>query len=531
MSLAKLSGKEIVFVMIGVMLGVLLAALDSSVVGTAMPKIIADLNGMSRYSWPFTAYMLCSTIIIPISGKMADSYGRKLVYLTGIVIFLVFSAFCGLSQTMMQLILFRGAQGIGGGIILSSAFAIVGELFSPRERGKYMGFVSSMFGLSSLLGPTLGGFITDAPNLGWRWIFYINIPLGIIALATVFFALPSAGEDLEKKKIDWPGLVTFIVAIVPFLLGFTWAGNEYEWLSPQILGMFAFSVIAFVVFFAIEKKADNPIIPLSLFKSKIFNVSIGALFMGSVTMFGIIIFLPLFVQTVMGKSASGSGMVITPLMLSFVFSSIIAGRIISATGKYKLLAIIGFLFVIAGTVLFYLMKADTSDINLILNLVVLGVGLGSTMPTFNIAIQNAFPQNMTGVVTGGVQFFRNMGSTIGAAIMGSVMMSRMKVHYTEAAASMGNMPNGHNQSNIGKLMGNPMALKDPKALSEMKQKMSAVPGMYEHVIAMIKVVMTNALHDVFFLSIISASIAFVFAVLLKEIPLREDKQKEIAVID
>ena len=515
--------------MLGVMLGVLLSALDSSVVGTAMPKIISDLNGMSQYTWPFTAYMLCSTIIIPISGKMADSYGRKLIYLSGIVIFLISSMLCGLSQNMIQLIMFRGAQGLGGGIILSSAFAIVGEIFTPRERGKYMGFTASMFGLSSLLGPSLGGFITEA--FGWRWIFYINIPLGIIALLTVFFALPSAGEDLEKKRIDYPGLIVFIIAIVPFLLGFTWAGNEYEWLSPRILGMFGFSIVMFVIFYFIEKKADNPIIPLSLFRNKIFNISIGALFMGSVTMFGIIIFLPLFVQTVMGKSASGSGIVITPLMLAFVFSSIIAGRIISATGKYKLLAVIGFSFVITGTILFFFMDPGVSDVRLIMNLLILGVGLGSTMPTFNIAIQNAFPQNMTGVVTGGVQFFRNMGSTIGAAIMGSVMLSRMKVHYTAASQSISGMTHGHVSPQLEALMRNPMALKDPQSVEKMKQMMASTPGMFENVMALIKNVLTGALHDVFFLSIMSAVLAFIFAVLLREIPLRDDRQKEIAVID
>lgn len=529
MSLKHLSQKEIVFVMLGVMLGVLLSSLDSSVVGTAMPKIISDLNGMSQYTWPFTAYMLCSTIIIPISGKMADSYGRKLIYLSGIVIFLLSSALCGLSQNMMQLIMFRGLQGIGGGIILSSAFAIVGEIFTPRERGKYMGFVSSMFGLSSLLGPTLGGFITQ--SFGWRWIFYINIPLGVIALLTVFFALPSAGEDLEKKRIDYPGLITFIMAIVPFLLAFTWAGNEYEWLSPQILGMFAFALVMFAIFYFIEKKADNPIIPLSLFQNKIFNISIGALFMGSVTMFGIILFLPLYMQTVIGKSASGSGIVITPLMLAFVFSSIIAGRIISATGKYKLLAIMGFIFVIAGTILFFCMDPGISDTMLIVNLLVLGVGLGSTMPTFNIAIQNAFPQKMTGVVTGGVQFFRNMGSTIGAAIMGSVMLSRMKVHYHDAADQVSALTHGHVSPQLTALMGNPMALKDPQSIQKMKTMMAGTPGMFEKILAIIKGVLTGALHDVFFLSIMSATLAFVFAVLLKEIPLRDGRQKEIAVID
>jgi EmrB/QacA subfamily drug resistance transporter len=531
MTLAHLSRKEIILVMLGVMLGVLLASLDSSVVGTAMPKIISDLNGMGQYSWPFTAYMLCSTIIIPISGKMADSYGRKLIYLSGIIIFLIASALCGISQTMMQLIIFRGAQGLGGGIILSSAFAIVGELFSPRERGKYMGFVASMFGLSSLLGPTLGGFLTESSVLGWRWIFYINIPLGIIALLTVFFALPSVGEDLEKKRIDYPGLIIFILAIIPFLLAFTWAGNDYAWYSPQIIGMFAFSITGFIIFYFIEQKADNPIIPLGLFSNRIFNISIGAMFMSSVTMFGILIFLPLFVQTVLNKSASGSGMVITPLMLSFVVSAIIGGRVISSTGKYKVQALVGFLFMIAGTILFLFMESDISDNRLIFNLCVLGIGLGSTSPTFNIAVQNAFPQSMTGVVTGGVQFFRNMGSTIGSAIMGSVMLSRMKVHFEAAGAKLNDLSQGHLPGNALSVLKNPMALKDPKKLAEMKSALAPFPGMFGKVMLLIKNAFTGALHDVFFMAVVSAVLAIFFALLLKEIPLREDRQKEIAVID
>ena len=529
MSLKHLSRREIIFVMVGVMLGVLLSSLDSSVVGTAMPKIISDLHGMSEYSWPFTAYMLCSTIIIPISGKMADSYGRKLVYLTGIGIFLLTSTLCGLSQNMIQLIIFRGAQGFGGGIIMASSSAIVGEIFSPRERGKYLGFVASMFGLASLIGPTLGGFITD--SFGWRWIFYINIPLGIIALLTVFFALPSAGEDLEKKRIDYPGLIMFVAGIIPFLLAFTWAGNQYAWVSPQILGMFAFSLISFVIFYYIEKKADNPIIPLGLFKNRIFNISIGAMFMGSVTMFGIVIFLPLFVQTVIGKSASGSGQIITPLMLTFVASSIIAGRVISATGKYKLLAICGFGFVIAGAILFFLMGPDVSDVRLIFNMIILGMGLGSTMPTFNIAIQNAFPQNMIGVVTGGVQFFRNMGSTIGAAIMGSVMISRMTYHFNEASIKMSETTHGILSPQVIAMLKNPMTLKDPHMVLQMKQMMSSSPGMFEKVMGMIKNVLTGSLHDVFFISVLSSIMALTFAILLREIPLRDGREKEIGIID
>jgi len=512
--------------MLGVMLGVLLAALDSSVVGTAMPNIISDLHGIDLYTWPFTAYMLCSTIIIPVSGKMADMYGRKLIYLSGIVIFLAASALCGISWNMMALIVFRGAQGMGAGIILSSAFAVVGELFSPRERGKYMGFVASMFGLSSLLGPALGGFITQTSWLGWRWIFYINIPLGIIAFLTVLFALPSAGEDLEKKKIDFLGLGAFIVAIVPFLLGFTWAGKNYAWLSPEILGMFAFSIVFFIIFYFIEKKAESPIIPLQLFRKNIFNISIGAMFMSSVAMFGIVIFLPLFLQAVLGKDPGTSGAIITPMMLSFVFASIVSGRIISATGKYKILSIVGFGFALFGTILFYFMDENVTDFQLYRNMIVLGIGLGGTMPAFNIAVQNAFPQQMTGVVTSGVQFFRNMGSTIGAAIMGSVMISRMKIHFGDIQGKMG-LPAGSG-SKLGALA-DPMAIKDPATMAKLKSTMP--PDMLHKLMGLVKQGLTASLHDVFFISIVAAGIGVGFTFLLKEIPLREDRQKEIGVID
>ena len=241
MALTNLSKKRIIFIMMGVMLSILLAALDSTIVGPAMPKIVGDLKGMEHYAWPFTAYMLCSTVVIPIFGKLADIYGRKPIYFIGISLFLVGSALCGASQTMMQLILFRGLQGIGGGILMSNVFAIVGDIFSPAERGKYMGIVVSMFGLASIIGPVTGGFITD--NLSWRWIFYVNIPLGVVAIVVMIVSLPHFKGEPIKRAFDYFGMAALIIAIVPMLLAFSWAGRDYAWSSPLIISMFIFSAV------------------------------------------------------------------------------------------------------------------------------------------------------------------------------------------------------------------------------------------------------------------------------------------------
>lgn len=405
------------------MLSSLLSAVDSTVVGTAMPKVVEDLGGMNHYAWPFTAYMLTSTISIPIFGKLADLFGRKPVYFIGVITFIVSSALCGISNNMLQLILFRGLQGIGGGVLISGSMQIVGELFPVKERGKYMGIISSVFGFASLLGPALGGIISD--NLSWRWIFYINLPPGILAMIIMFRALPHRRRR-QHRKLDYAGGIALIFALVPLLLAFMWAGKDYAWNSPPIIGLLGAAGIMIGTFIILEGKAVEPVVPLSMFKNSIFLVSVLAAFLSSILLFTVVIYVPLFVQEVLGINATGSGVMITPMNVSQVVTGVIVGQIISKTGKYKKLAVFSFVATTAGIGYLSRLGAGASSRQMVAALICLGVGAGIIMPVLSIAVQNVFAQDRIGVVSAGLQFFRNLGATLGTAILGTVMASGMK---------------------------------------------------------------------------------------------------------
>lgn len=528
MTLTNLSKKRTVFIMIGVMLSILLAALDSTIVGPAMPKIVGDLKGMEHYAWPFTAYMLCSTVVIPIFGKLADIYGRKPIYFIGITIFLVGSALCGASQTMIQLILFRGLQGIGGGILMSNVFAIVGDIFSPAERGKYMGFVVSMFGLASIIGPLTGGFITD--NLTWRWIFYVNIPLGIAAIAIMTVSFPHFKGEVVNRIFDYAGMTTLIIAIVPMLLAFSWAGRDYAWSSPLIIGMFVFSVIMITLFIFIEKKAKEPIIPLTLFKNSIFNVSSIAGFLTNALMFGAVMFIPLFVQLVLGSSATSSGMITTPMMLSLVIASIIVGIIISKTGKYKVLAVTGFILSVIGSILLSLINAKSHQAVVTIDMIVLGLGIGINMPILNITVQNAFPHSQLGIVTSSMQFFRNIGGTISTAVFGSVLLSNMQSGISRIDLSK------VTDMRIKEFFSNTQALTNVEAVAAARKGIEAAvtskkaPEIalkgFDALMNQVKDIIANSVHHVFVITVIIAIIGFVVILFLKEIPLAKNNDSK-----
>ncbi|MCL4520883.1 MAG: MFS transporter, partial [Firmicutes bacterium] len=318
--------RQIVMILISVMLGMLLSAVDQTVVGTAMPRIIADLHGLKEYAWVTTSYLLASTVMVPLYGKLSDIYGRKPFYLLGMSLFLLGSALSGTSQDMTQLILYRGIQGLGAGAMMPIVLAIIGDIFPPSERGKWQGLLMAVFGFASILGPWAGGAITD--SWGWRWVFYVNMPFGALALIFCLIALPSVYRKTEHV-VDYWGAAILVIAAVPMLLGFSWAGNQYPWGNWHVLGCFALSVVAWLGFFYWESKAPEPIIAPSLFKSSIFSISVATSFFVSMGMFGAIMYIPLFMQAIVGDSAQRSGIMLTPMMLGFMVSSILGGQIMS----------------------------------------------------------------------------------------------------------------------------------------------------------------------------------------------------------
>jgi len=405
--------------MAGLMVGLLVAAFDYSIMATAMPKVINSLNGMKYYVWPFTSYMLSSTIAIILFGKLSDIYGRKHVLILGIITFVVTSVMCGLANNMFELIIFRGLQGIGGGILISLPFIVVGEIFSPRGRAKYMGILASVFALADILGPILGGVITD--TLGWRWVFFVNVPVGIAAVTMILYFLPNFKLPDVKKIIDYSGIITFTLALSSLFIAITLSGDLNTYPLAEIAGLLVFSGVMITLFILAEKNAIEPLLPLRLFKNSIFTVSSLESFLASALMFCGIIYVPLFAQGVLGMSATNSGLIMIPMLFSLTITSIITGQIISRTGKYKKLVIAEFIITGIGVALLATMNSNTPYYLLIAYSTVLGIGSGMAYNIFNVAVQNAFTLREIGIVTASMRFFRNVGIIVFVPIFGYIM--------------------------------------------------------------------------------------------------------------
>ena len=520
--LRSLPRKQIVLTFAGVMLAMFLSSLDQTVVGTAMPRIISDLGGFSHYTWVTTAYIIASAVTIPITGKMIDMYGRKKFYIGGLVLFILASALCGLSNSMTQIILFRGIQGIGAGIMMANAFTTIGDLFPPAERGKYQGYMSGLFGLSSIIGPTLGGFITD--TLSWHWVFFVNVPLGVLVIFLFIFFFPSIKPDNLKHKIDYPGLLALVLAVVPAMLALSWGGVEYPWNSPQIIVMFIFSAAMSVLFIFIESRSTEPIIPLSLFRNRIIAVSELVIFFTGMGMFGGIIFIPLFFQGVLGLKATTSGNFLTPMMLGMVAGSFISGQMLSrAGGHYRIQGAIGIALMGAGLALLSRMTIDTSYGTAVRNIVITGLGLGITMPLYIIAIQNAVPYNMLGVATSSGAFFRSIGGSVGLAILGSVMNNRFASELT--AHIPGTIKVIIPPERLDALVHNPQALLSPEAQSQLRNLLEQMGpqglSLFQQVLQALRQALDSALSQVFLVGLLILVVAFVVNLFIKEIPLRK----------
>ena len=515
-----MSRKRTRAVVIGLMFGMLLGALDQTVVGTAMPRIIASLGGLNLYSWVFTAYMLTSTASVPVFGKLSDLFGRKYFYLAGLVFFMLGSALSGTSQSMTQLIVFRGLQGLGGGVMMANSLAIVGDIFPPAQRGKWQGVMGAVFGLASIIGPTLGGYLTD--QLNWRWVFYINLPAGLIAVLILWFAMPAKQADVEKRQIDFAGAAALILASVPMLLAFSWAGTKYAWGSPAIVGLLVGAAVFWVMFALIEMRAAEPILPPDLFKNNIFTVSSVIVFLTGMAMFGSIMFIPLFIQFVIGASATNSGMLLTPMMLALVASSAAAGQVITRTGRYRTLAIAGVGIMGVGMWLLAGMNVHTTGAIATRNMIMTGIGLGITMPVFMISVQNSVAHARLGVASAAVQFFRSIGGTIGVAVMGSLLTTRMNAEVARlvppgfAKLMPGGVGGGGSAAGGGL-----QAMMSPDGMARLKQALSGPLGVFiEPVVQAYKLAVSAAIREVFLIGLVGVVVAWVAAFFLKEIPLR-----------
>jgi EmrB/QacA subfamily drug resistance transporter len=516
----QLQGRQVVIAMAGVLLGLLLSSLDGTIVGTAMPRIIADLGGLDHYAWVATSYLLTSTAAVPIFGKLSDIYGRKWFYIGGLIFFMAASALCGLSQSMTQLILFRGLQGIAGGILTANAFAIIGDLFPPAERGKWQGVSGSVFGISSVVGPALGGWLTDGP--GWRWVFYVNLPVGVLAIAVLLYGLPHIRPH-EPRPIDWLGAATIVGGTVPLLLAFSWGGTEYPWASPQIIGLLALAVAMTGLFLFAERRAPEPIIDLRLFHNRTFVVSVIAMFLVGAGMFGAIMYIPLFMQGVLGVSATASGAILTPMMLSLVVASTVGGQIISRTGRYKWASVGGLALMGVGMWLQTLMGVNTTNAEAVRNMIVLGLGTGLAMPTFTLAVQNSVSPREIGAVTAAVQFFRSIGSTIGVAVMGSLMTTILNQELARDLPSevTAALP-ADALSSIS-----PQALASPEAAAALQAQFAGLPNgeeLFAALMGAMRQALATSIHDVFLMAAIVSLGGVIAAAFLPEAPLRKRRE-------
>ncbi|ULL13178.1 MFS transporter [Paenibacillus sp. H1-7] len=484
-------------ILTGLLLGLLLASLDQTIMSTAMPTIIKDLGGLSLYSWVFSVYMLTSTTSMPIFGKLADLYGRKRIYLIGMSLFMIGSALCGLAGNMTELIVFRGIQGIGGGALMPIAMTIIGDVVTLEQRGKMQGLFGGVFALSSIIGPAIGGFIVE--HASWNWIFYINLPFGIAAMLIMAAALKES-KSSEKRTIDWLGAVTLSGSIISLLLALVLGGSgegggtvHYAWSSPQIIGLLAVSAALLAVFLWIESKVKEPILPLKLFKNRVIAVSYLTGFLMSAAMFGAITYIPLFVQGVIGVKPSMAGYILTPLMLSVFAAAMIGGRLLNKV-PYRAIIVASMTIIGIGFALLAQMDVYTTSGTIILYMIIAGLGMGPLMPTINTAVQSEVGRQLRGVATSSVQFFRSIGGTIGVSVMGALMAGRMTEGLSGIGAKLPQLPAEQLQQ-----LANPRVLLDPAALA-------AIP---RDVLLELQQVFTSAVDQVFIAGFIIIVLGFI----------------------
>jgi EmrB/QacA subfamily drug resistance transporter len=489
--------RQVLVIFSGLMLGMLLAALDATVVATALPTIVGELGGVDHISWVITAYLLTTTISTPLYGKLGDLYGRKTLFQVAIVVFVIGSVLSGLAGSLDQLIAFRAVQGLGAGGLIVLGQAIIADIVSPRERGRYQGLFGAFFGGASVAGPLIGGFFTD--QLTWRWVFYVNVPLGVLALVVTASVLPTSIRR-PSVRIDVAGAALLTGAVTSIILVTTWAGTEYEWGSPVILVLIAAAVLLTALFVRVELRAPEPLLPLRLFRFRTFALSSGIGLVLGVAMYGALNYIPLFLQTVNGVSATNSGLLLTPLMLGMIVASVVAGNFVSRTGRYRIFPVMGTVLITVGIMLFGTLDGSSGRLQSGAYMVVVGVGLGLTMQIIVLATQNEVPRAHLGVATSAVNFFRSIGGSLGVAIVGAVFSSRLA-------------------TSVHDIIGN----REPLDLTEVRALPTHTRTAYIDGFA-------HALGGTFWFLVPVVAVSIVLALALRETPLRTTTHTEAALL-
>ncbi|SMG49155.1 MDR family MFS transporter [Paenibacillus aquistagni] len=520
-----LSHKRKITVMMAIIAAMFFSSINQTIVSTAMPRIIAILGGMDHYTWVVTIYMLTSTIATVLVGKLSDIYGRKPFILTGIVLFIIGAFLSGFSKDIFQLIAYRGIQGLGAGVIMSSAFTAVGDLFAPRERGKWTGVMMAVFGFSSVIGPALGGFIVD--HMNWKWVFWIFLPIGIVAFVMILTMFPKT-ERRESESIDYWGSIFLTLSIVPLLLGFSWAGTTYPWDSIEVISLFGAAVLFLIIFIFVELRVKSPVLPMSLFRNDIVTLSNLIGFIMNAGMMGALIYLPFFVQGVEGVSPTYSGYVTMPMSIAMVVISAFTGKWITKTGKYKRYAMLGMPIMIAGMV----MMAFMNNIAMaVASMIVFGLGLGFGMPVFSLTVQNAVKPSELGVATASSQLFRSLGGTIGISVMGTIMATSLKNNIADKMAASGG---GMDMSKLDpataekfQFLSGPQALLDQPKLQQVQESLpDAIQPMFNQVVEALRDALSSSLTTVFLSGAALLVVALVLVFFLREIPLRTSNKMD-----
>ncbi|MEF2965010.1 MDR family MFS transporter [Paenibacillus sp. M1] len=517
-----LSTKRKVTIMIAIMAAMFFAAINQTIVSTAMPRIISILDGMDYYTWTINIYLLTSTIATVLVGKLSDMFGRKPFLLIGILFFMAGAFLTGTSDNVFQFITYRGIQGIGAGIIQSTAFTAVGDLFAPRERGKWMGLMTAVFGFSSVLGPTLGGYLVD--HMDWHWLFWIFLPLGIVAFIMIMTLFPKTDRK-PGEGIDYLGSLFMTTTIVPLLLAFSWAGTTYAWGSAQILWLLAATVVSAIIFVIVEMKSRNPILPMHLFKNGVVTISNIIGFIMNFGMMGAMIYISFFVQGVMGISPTYAGYVTLPMSIFMVVTSALTGQWIAKIGKYKRFALLGVPIMILGMAIMVFMNSVWMAI---VAMVIFGIGLGLGMPVFSLATQNAVPHKELGVVTASSQLFRNLGGTIGVAVMGTVMSNSLAKNLKAAMTSSSAPDFSQVDPQMAQQLSafaNPQTLMNKPLIEETQAGLPAdIQPLFAQMIQSIRDALGDTLSLVFLTGTLVLIVSFLLVFFLKELPLRTTNQ-------